>query len=224
MLHLYAITDRPRRRLPSIPGLEGKPLERAAHGRIAGVYTTHSSPAEICEDALWRHEHVVEGLMTDRTALPARFGTAFSDENELRRALRERHAELEQTLDYVRGRVELGVRVLWTRCGTGHAREGRDAASSGRDYLRARLDDHVRSRSLAQAVHEPLADAAVASRYGVSSAPRLVLTAAYLVEREKLRVFEERVAELETMHPEIRILSTGPWPPYNFVDGFRRAP
>jgi hypothetical protein len=44
-----------------------------------------------------------------------------------------------------------------------------------------------------------------------------LLCAAYLVERSKVSGFAERVAELQQENPELRILCTGPWPPYSFT-------
>jgi hypothetical protein len=45
-----------------------------------------------------------------------------------------------------------------------------------------------------------------------------VLRAAYLIDRDAQRTFADRVADLQAANPELRLLCTGPWPPYSFVD------
>jgi hypothetical protein len=47
--------------------------------------------------------------------------------------------------------------------------------------------------------------------------PAEALRAAYLVERGAVRGFTRLVARLDERHPELRLLCTGPWPPYSFV-------
>jgi hypothetical protein len=45
----------------------------------------------------------------------------------------------------------------------------------------------------------------------------IVLTAAYLVERELWSEFAESVSDEGEKHPVVKIELTGPWPPYDFV-------
>lgn len=46
----------------------------------------------------------------------------------------------------------------------------------------------------------------------------LLLSLAYLVEREKLSSFEGAIREYEARRPGLKLLCTGPWPPYSFAD------
>jgi hypothetical protein len=111
----------------------------------------------------------------------------------------------------VRGAVELGVRAGW--------RDGEELGrpASGREYLAGRLAAHRRTEDLAEAVHEPLAGLARASRRRVAAAPRTVLTASYLVDREAVPAFRARADELAGTRAELTLVCTGPWPPYSFV-------
>ena len=120
--------------------------------------------------------------------------------------------ELGEALERVRGCVELGVRVL---------AEERPAApaDSGRAYMEARLAESESAKRLARELHEPLAALARASDHAVRRTPRLLLSAAYLVEPARVEAFRRRVAELEGAHPELGFACTGPWPPYSFAPG-----
>jgi hypothetical protein len=48
--------------------------------------------------------------------------------------------------------------------------------------------------------------------------PPEAMRAAYLVDRERLQAFADRVAQLEAERPGVQILCTGPWAPYSFCD------
>ena len=44
-----------------------------------------------------------------------------------------------------------------------------------------------------------------------------LLRAAYLVDREAVEGFVGLVRRLQAAHEDLRILCTGPWPPYSFA-------
>ena len=220
MIYLYAITDRPCASLDGLRGHEDAPVRLLAHDAIAAVYSSHDwLVLEPSEDALWRHEAVVEALTGEGAVLPLRFGAVVADEAALADELARRSAEFERSLERVRGRVELGLRVLWPEppaaAGVREARLAGDGA--GRAYLLRRLEQERRNAELADRVHEPLARLAVASERRMRAAPRPLLSAAYLVERASVPRFQERVAQLRSEHAELTVACTGPWPPYSFA-------
>ena len=70
---------------------------------------------------------------------------------------------------------------------------------------------------LAHDVHQPLADLCRDSTVVVGATPRLLLTAAYLIERGQVDVFRAALETLEKDHPDLGVVCTGPWPPYSFA-------
>ena len=86
------------------------------------------------------------------------------------------------------------------------------------------------SQQAATAVHQALGPLARESRFrtatGLAGAQRHVLGAAYLVERpamaEFAAAFALRAADLARAAPEVKLLCTGPWPPYHFVPVLQR--
>jgi hypothetical protein len=173
--------------------------------------------------------------MADRTVLPVRFGTVLTNEGAVQAVLEAHHADFVACLKRVRGRVELGLRVLWNddrRPQTADRREdsgGRPersegSAVGGRSYLLARLEEErqvqahrQQAEALAVELHTPLAQLAAENTRQVLVTPRLLLTAAYLVERDRVEAFRQEVEALRAAYPALRFLCTGPWPPYNFV-------
>jgi hypothetical protein len=168
--------------------------------------------------------------MRDHAVLPARFGTTFHDESKLRASLVPHERELAAGLERLKGCVELGVRVFWepvpaaVATATPGTPSTQPLPDSGRAYMLARLEDEQRRREerqraerLVEQLHAPLAPLAADSTRRVLTTPQTLLVAAYLVQRDRADAFRARVQELGPAHPELRILCTGPWPPYHFV-------
>jgi Gas vesicle synthesis protein GvpL/GvpF len=212
VIHLYGVVEE-LEGLPPVAGVDAGPLERR---RIEGLELIVSRTAEgsdVTQAAVLSHAHVVEELMTRSAAvLPARFGHVFSDEQELADAVRTKASSLARGLNFVRGCLEFGLRVLGEDGALGNG----SGELSGRDYMRGRLAEEQGRRRLAEKLHEPLARFSRASaRFGGASSD--LLQSAYLVPRQEVDVFAEHVRRLEAAHPDLTIVCTGPWPPYTFA-------
>jgi hypothetical protein len=209
VIDLYAITDDPAPPLPDVGPLSAV----ASHG--LALVCAPAEQVELSAEVLWRHEEVVEALMEDRDVLPVRFGTRVADETAAARALGERHRELSAALDRVRGAVELSLRMLGERPDD---TRGATELSSGTDYLRAKARAAAAHEGALRAVHEPLARRARASKQRPVREENELLRAAYLVDREQVDGFVDLVSELQASNPRVRLLCTGPWPPYSFTE------
>jgi gas vesicle protein GvpL/GvpF len=209
VLYLYAFAERPVR-LPDALGLEGSALSaEEADGVTAVVSAVTGGTVRPSEEAVLAHAHVVDALAElNEAVVPARFGRAFSDAERLRRVMAERSDALGRALRHVRGCVELGLRAIPPANATG------EAPASGRDYMRWRLAEQHRIERLGDDLDAPLAALARAST-GMQTAPGL-LSAAYLVPRERVDDFRRAVRELERTHGGVALACTGPWPPYSF--------
>jgi hypothetical protein len=106
VIELYAIARHPGPPLPGLASLRAVPFDG-----LAVVCGPAVEAEEITEEALWRHEEIVEALMDGRDLLPVRYGTRVADEAEAARAVAARREELRAALDHVRGAVELSLRV-----------------------------------------------------------------------------------------------------------------
>ena len=74
-------------------------------------------------------------------------------------------------------------------------------------------DDYVRD------IHDALKPAAVASRSNKPIGDRMILNAAFLVDRDREKAFDEAVKEISHRYEDLLTFKyTGPWPPYNFVN------
>jgi hypothetical protein len=158
------------------------------------------------------HERVLEAIMDQGPVLPVRFGTQIASDEDLVDALSERQESLLRTLERVRGRVELGVRVLSEREDL-----PRHRATSGRDYLLSRVAAHRRAEEAARELHDPLSELAVVARTSERPSPPAVMVGSYLVEEPEVEDFRRCAEELGRRHADLRVVVTGPWPPYSFA-------
>jgi len=181
--------------------------------------------------AVLRHEIIVEALRNRYPALPVRFGTVFRDADSIISAISEQYDLLVADLDRVGDKVELSVTALWTTPSSpDDAKRPIDDAPgqhAGTRYLRARAFDLRRDEAQnerAQAVSRMLDDAlgtlALECRTSLLPTPRIAVRTAFLLDQGKVGSFRAVFDALRGTHDDLRLLLTGPWPPYNFV---RRA-
>jgi hypothetical protein len=225
MIYLYAIVEQ-RGPLPAgLEGIDHKAPRIVRYENIAAVVGESQMPrAPLCEDKLWLHEKLLEGLMLERAVLPVRYGTQLANEQDLLGLLEANQAAFVSNLKRVRGRVELSVRALWedvpevTPCAP-------VVALQGRDYMRIRLTEErdrrarcQRGQVLVDKIDAALGALADQHTIKLLVTPHMLLTAAYLVARERVGAFHDAIALLAVEEQKLQFLCTGPWPPYNFVD------
>ena len=152
------------------------------------------------------HEFVNETVMREHTVIPMSFGTVFRSEDDVSELLRSTYQAFSDVLDKMRDKIEFGLKVLWDREQvvanlerdndeirrlkdeiTAHTRElhvfRAHAARPARS--RAALEE-MGTRYVAD-VHESLKPVAVASRSNKPIGDRMIMNAAFLVDRAQER-------------------------------------
>jgi hypothetical protein len=210
VLYVYAFVAAPAV-VPEVEGIDGSAVASERVDGLEAVVSPHEQPPDASEAAILAHARVVDALVeTNDAVVPARFGALHEDAAALRDAVARRTAELESALGRIQGAVELGLRALAPPAHT-------VAASTGNEYMRARLERRRGVEEIAGELHAPLAAIARDTTKTVAATPRLLFSAAYLVSRDDVPTFREAVADLQESHPELGLVCTGPWPPYSFV-------
>jgi Gas vesicle synthesis protein GvpL/GvpF len=225
MLHLYGIVELDVS--CAGVGLAGEPLVPIPCGDVVAVASEHSRPfgQAPSEQELWEHEGVLEALLDTGSVLPVRFGVSFAHREAVRAELQPRSAQLEAALAHVRDRVELSVRLL-ERANAPRPSVGEipSDAGPGVRYLSERLEQRRDASRKLDTVLSRLAPRAVAERSHLLPRAGALAVAAFLVERAAVDDFRQEVLELERELADVVLVCTGPWPPYNFVDGPLRGP
>jgi hypothetical protein len=183
------------------------------------------------------HEFVNETVMREHTVIPMSFGTVFRSEEDVTELLRSTYQAFSDVLDKMQDKIEFGLKILWDRekVIANLERENdeirrlkdeisRHTASStyfARMQLGRLIDgalEEMSARYVAD-VHEALKPVAVASRSNKPIGDRMILNAAFLVDRAQEQAFDERVKETSRRYEEVLAFKySGPWPPYNFVN------
>jgi hypothetical protein len=186
--------------------------------------------APITIDAVLHHEAVVEAIRQHGSALPVRFGTVFRDESSVAAALSERYESLLADLQRLGGKVELSLTAIWAAAPTDVPSDDwrNDAGGPGRGagatYLleraaKVRRDDALtqRARGVAQDLDGILGWLALERRVSLLPTPKIAVRAAYLLDPAHVSAFRAAFEAIRGSRGELRVLLTGPWPPYSFV-------
>lgn len=217
-------------------------------GRGDDVYTVHFEDlAAVVSNTLlivydptrenvFAHEQVNETVMKELTVLPMAFGSLFRTEKDIIELLRGTADALHDVFDKMEGKVEFGLKVNWDREKVIDEIEAKNeeirilkeqiaSRKTGSTYFaRMQLGRLVEGALLEQAdaflrdIYAALRDVAVASRANKPIGDKMIMNAAFLVERDRETEFDNQVREIATeFEGKLSFKYTGPWPPYNFV-------
>jgi hypothetical protein len=218
-------------------GTDDSPVYTVHHDNLAAVVSdTPLCPFTPTRENLLAHEIVNERIIRDRTAIPMSFGTILREEADVVALLRGAAPTLSEAFAALRGKIELGLTVVWDREKVVAELEAHDEAVQGlKDeianerngstyFSRVQLGKLVegaleeRANQLMWSVYEPLRPLSVASRMGKLVGDNMILNMAFLVERAQEEEFDQAVKRLTTRYETILSFKyTGPWPPYSFV-------
>jgi hypothetical protein len=67
-------------------------------------------------------------------------------------------------------------------------------------------------------LHDQISGLIRAEQVTLRPSEKLVLAAAHLVERSKIKNYRQTMAETCQSRPELHFLLSGPWPPYSFAN------
>lgn len=238
--YIYGIIRCPEPREFPIRGIAGVDLVHTVHfDDLAAVVS--DSPVIEYENSrrnMMAHTGVLEEVMRDFTVLPVRFSVIAPDETAIReQVLKRRYKELDYLLRKMNDQVELGLKAFWNEetvlqeILAEHAvvRQLRDSLM-GRPaeetyYERIRLGELIeaalnRKRDEdARHILNRVRSLATDVRMNKIFTDRMVLNAAFLVNRQREAEFDQAVQQLDAeMGNRLTFKYVGSVPPYNFVN------
>src|SRR6476661_5268258 len=183
------------------------------------------------------HEFVNETVMKEFTVIPMSFGTVFRSEKDVSALLKSTFQAFTDVLEKMQDKIEFGLKILWDRdkvvanieSSNDEIRRLKDEitrnAASSTYFARMQLGrlieaalEETGNRYVSE-VHDALKPVSVASRSNKVIGDRMILNAAFLVDRSRSEEFDERVREVSRSYEDVLTFKyTGPWPPYNFVN------
>src|SRR5918999_1782163 len=134
------------------------------------------------------------------------------------------------------GKVEFGLKVNWDRERViGELEEESEEIRNLKEQITSRgagstyfarmqlgrlIESALSEKSDAyvREVYDYLRDTAVASRANKPIGDKMIMNAAFLIERDREQEFDAKVKEIAAKYEgKLSFKYTGPWPPYNFV-------
>lgn len=225
--YVYAIVGRGA----SLPGARSALTMVPCRELAAVTGTPRDDGAWRIIEAVRHHEAIVEAVRRQGPALPVRFGTVFRDAASVAAAIADRYEPLAADLDRLGDKVELSLTALWITPPAvdalpsapvdGRAPTGKGA---GARYLHARLAQlrreeglQLRARAVVRELDRGLGELALTQRVSLLPTPHVAVRATYLLDPREVNAFKAAFETARHDRGEVRVLLTGPWPPYSFV-------
>ena len=209
-------------------GMTGERVRTVRTGGISALVGELRRAPKPTMTNLRRYAIVIEKAAAQTPAiLPVRFGTGMADLDEVTFVLQSRQDALRRRLRAVRGRSQMTIRVV---LGTSESDPGDnpspgpdtdvsgDGSTQGTHYLQQRAITAARAReipgfaSIRATVKRWVKDERVEKRAGVA-------TVNHLIPRSSVSAYRSAV-ERSAERAGLRVLVTGPFPPYAFAENW----
>ena len=239
--YIYAIieTDREASFGPIGIGKEKSEVYTIVHEKLGAVIS--DSPVTqypVTRANTMAHQKVMETVMKQYPMLPVRFGTVSEGLDPIRgKLLKDRQSELTETLAYMRGKIELGIKAVWKDMkpvfdeivsqnkDISRLRDRLMKRRGGVQRDQVRLGEMVKDALEAwkerkeQSILTPLESLWVEKKLNSHFGDQMFLNAAFLVEKEKEKAFDLVVEKVtEKYVGKMTLKYVGPIPPCNFVE------
>ena len=236
-LYAYCLSDEVTdNTIKSEIGMAGAKPRLIRCGEIAAVVGEFDGEqVNVTRENVLAHERVVRRVLSEATPLPFRFGTVASEAN-LQSYIDSQQDSLKAQLKRVRGCVEMSVKVIWNleavrqeamsrgeqkneAVGASETQKGSGTAFLNRKRREILGERVIKERAeemagwLADILKETVRDAQVA----VQPTESLVISAAHLVERARLKEYRAALKRARSLRSELHFLTSGAWPPYSFT-------
>jgi hypothetical protein len=256
LIYLYCLTNR----IPKLKEAEGL-VDNAHFFYYQGLYVVVSnvSTDEFSEENLknnladleWIktkvgiHEKAIETVMKNSCVIPFKFGTIFNTEENLKIMLKKHISKFKDTLKYLEGKEEWGVKIYCDidKLKDNLIREDKEllnidkeinSASPGKAFILKKkkvelvnISVNKKLNDYGQLIFEKLNQHSIESRINkllpkevTEKKEEMILNSAFLIKKNKVENFIEAESALKETFEKMGFFldCTGPWPPYNFCE------
>jgi len=224
-LYVYCLVEHTESLPESLHGITGSLVRRLDVGEFSFLVSDFSDPAvTVTRENALAHASAIQSALKETTLLPFRFGTLVT-EQQLENFANARGAALRTKLEQVRGCVEMNVKIISEREGTKSPVATAPHEKPGTSFLAEKRREILGSEARAAEAKRVAGwlegrVAAVAKQTHVQTSPtdKMFVTAAHLVERDRVEEFRMRLAEARQERADLHFLVSGPWAPYSFAN------
>jgi hypothetical protein len=216
-------------------GIKGEEVYTIHYKDVAAVVSNSTeNNYEVLDEGI-THQKVVEAAAKTFSVVPMAFGQV-STESDVKSFLSKNYYNLKNTLDKLNGKVELGLKVSWKMdaimkeivvsndkiriLNKQISSKPKDRTYQSRIELGKMVAEELekRGKRVTSEVFNQLGPLAVDSKENKPLSNDMFLNAAFLVEREKEKKFDEKVNGIEDVFGEKISMKYVIAPPYNFVN------
>ena len=208
------------------PAAEAPPLQPgmgvvAAHGLLAVVAPVEETRLAPSVSSVLAFEKAVEAIHARHAVIPLRYGCLMESESAILRLLEGHRQEYRALLDRLGGMTEMGIRVL---CPARSRILPESPLAPGAAYLVSLRKRHGGGNSmapeevqLADWIGGPLWGCYTEQRREISPADQgRLLSLYFLTPKSGVENFRSQARRI-CPPASIKLLFSGPWPPYNFA-------
>jgi hypothetical protein len=206
----------------ALAGIHGAAISALPAGPLSCWISSHNAAPVVSAENVAAHNAVVQAAMDGvATPVPLRFGQWFAADTEAASRIAEDATRWSDVLRRIVGCIEHGVHIA---SNTGTARDVQTMlATSGTDYMAAlarRQADAAERRRQGEALCAWLlarAGPLVRESHIERAAAGELAAMAHLIERHDAEAYQQMIRDIRAERPDLRIVVSGPWPPYSFV-------
>jgi len=218
-------------------GERGDELYTVCFKDIAAVVS--NSPIKkypVARDNLIPHERAIEEVMKAYTVLPVRFCTITEDEEKVKKILEREYDEFLDLLKNMEGKKELGLKAIFKEDIYNHILEKHKEIKTLKEKLKGLPSDKIyfermeigrmvetalekEKESHKEDILNNLSSLAIETKTNNIYGERMIINAAFLVEKDKELEFDQKVQELDAKYGDVvKFKYVGTLPPFNFVN------
>jgi hypothetical protein len=217
-LYVYCLAEQIDEPATPVTGIAGAKVDIVNVGGFSVLVSRlEGEPALVTRENALAHDGVIRSVLDRATPLPFRFGT-LTTEKELASYLGARHSAIEARLAFVRGCLEMSVKIIGDRerkdTGTGMSESG--PGTTFLEKKRREIFGSKQAKEVAEWLQKEVGETVREEQVSLCPTEKLIVAAAHLVEREQLSAYRDRVGNARKLRPELHFLVSGPWPPYSF--------
>jgi len=190
-----------------IKGMEGNPVYPLKYKTL----TAMASKATMREfkptdENVEIHKKVELAILKQCSVLPVAYGMVFKDRGIVLGTMKKVYPLLWKSLKRVENKVELGIKAIVPK-------EKKELEK----LLNGKSVEEFGKECEAEFI-ESFGDIATSVKKDKLFSERLICNQSFLVEKDRVDEFTEKVEELRKKFNALKIQYTGPWPAHNFVN------
>jgi hypothetical protein len=202
--------------ISDLHGIENAEVFGYPSGELAVIVSEYKPSAQLSQKAILEHAHVVSEC----------FRTVFENDDALRRAVRANRKAFLNSVERLRGKAEMHLKLFVKDGSLREAIEEALPAVVGSEYLtklRAKAarqrERQTKARAISVQVHKLFHPQQEEVSCKKLDSGGMMIDIAHLVDHKSIEKYQARYEAATKQLKDCQMAISGPWPPYHFLPG-----